>query len=152
MAITEQYLLAFKLQVQALALLDRIHEIDDCTNPRITCIRRRSYARWDRRERRASTLYDVIKNKVIASAVDCDAFLNSGDSARHPAGAPVLTNSQPEKLSSDEVGQGGNPFTPPPSCLALESRFSYSCDCPECRRFNALMLSEIDLCHELQIL
>lgn len=76
-----------------------------------------------------------------------EASINSGDTfaASLPL-SPINCSSVPGEVRDDSMGagQGGIQFNPPPACLAIEPRFAYSCDCPECTRFNALILSEVD--------
>lgn len=62
-----------------------------------------------------SEICDLAENRIStqkeATAVEREAFLNSGDSARLPAGAPVLANAGNNQYQGDLVanaGQGGN--------------------------------------------
>jgi len=62
----------------------------------------------------------------IATAVEREAFLNSGDSARLPAGAPVLDQFTMREF---EQGQGGN------QCRNFNPNDGRFCDCDDCTSY-----------------
>ena len=147
----DQYHYAFKLQMQALRLLDALSDIDNGTNPRIIHARRRAFRRWDKRERIATRLHETwlnYRNSFSDSRYDLEKAAldrfndqrlkqDSGDTfAATPACAPEIA--KPEEVWSDSTsgaGQGQQPtaFNTCPFCgYSREFDSSY---CFECNQY-----------------
>ncbi|ATG90515.1 hypothetical protein [Methylomonas koyamae] len=110
---------AYKLQTQALRLLDSLSDIDNGTNPRIIHARRRAFRRWDRRERNSTRLYQTWLHYANAPS-----NTDSGDTfAASPAGAP-----EDSVLETEGQGEHSNIC---PFCgfdRELDSSYCYQCN------------------------
>lgn len=119
----DQYRHAFKLQMQALRLLDALSDIDNGTNPRIIHARRRAFRRWDVRERRATRLYETWFNyrKLLSSAKPTLETLVRINELNPIPGSSLIEGEYQAVLESDKQ-----------ACTLASCGF---CSCDQCSSF-----------------